>query len=63
MSAQQNLTSLAIDQLRIATSSTEIVTARWALFRLADLELGRSNLGVSWLVKAFGDSSAWTPDF
>jgi hypothetical protein len=57
-STRRSLVSLAADQFRIATSSTERATARWALFRLADLELGRSNLGSTWLIKALGNGPA-----
>lgn len=59
--ATSPLVSAAIDQLRVAVGSTESLTAHWALFRLADLELSRSNAGPSlgWLLKAYSSLSAF----
>jgi hypothetical protein len=47
----------AIEQLKVAAETSESVTAQWTLFRLADLELGRSNAGASleWLTRAYRD--------
>lgn len=49
------LVSAAVDQLRIAQRSSEPPTVQWALFRLADLELGRADASASlgWLMKAY----------
>jgi hypothetical protein len=59
------LVSAAIDQLRTAVGSTEPLTAQWALFRLADLELGRSNAGSSleWLIKAYSGLPSFSKTF
>jgi hypothetical protein len=55
------LVSAAIDQLRVAVGSTEPLTAQWALFRLADLELARSNgeASLEWLTRAYNTQSSF----
>jgi hypothetical protein len=61
VTAVQPLISAAIDHLRSATGSTDPITAQWALFRLADLEMARSNAGLSveWLIRAYGGVPAF----
>jgi hypothetical protein len=61
----RQLVSAAIDQLRIALRSSEPPTVQWALFRLADLELGRSDAGASleWLIKAYGHVPSFATAF
>ena len=64
-SAAGPLVSAAIDQLRLAAGSTEPLTAQWALFRLADLELGRSNARTSmeWLTRAYSGLPSFSSAF
>lgn len=61
----KRLVAAAVDQLRIAQKSSEPPTVQWALFRLADLELGRADAGASleWLIKAYNDLPSFSGAF
>ena len=61
----EQFVSQAIDQLRVAVGSTEPLTAQWALFRLADIELGRSNarLSLEWLIRAYSGLPSYSAAF
>jgi hypothetical protein len=65
VTAVRPLVSAAIDQLRMTLSSTDPITAQWALFRLADLEMARSNAGLSveWLIRAYGGTPVFSKLF
>jgi hypothetical protein len=61
----KRLVSAAIDHLRLALKSPEPPTVRWASFRLADLELGRSNASAAleWLINAYSDRPSFPKAF
>jgi hypothetical protein len=61
----EQFVSDAIDQLRVAVGSTDPLTAQWAPFKLADIELGRSNAksALEWLIRGYSSLPSYSLAF